>query len=173
MAVNWGALNWVDWAIILVLGISILLSLWRGFVREALSLAAWVAAFFAASLFANVVAELLAGVVDNVTARFVVAYVLLFVGTLILGGLINRVMGKLVKLTGLSGLDRLLGTVFGFTRGLIIVLVVVFVVQELIPAHEQQALRESQLMPQLEMLVQWLRSSFDKLNAGWASGISI
>jgi membrane protein required for colicin V production len=176
--VNWAAindlsLNWVDWVIIVVLTLSTLISLWRGFVREALSLAAWVVAFLAASVFADPVAALLSDIIKNVTGRYIVAYVVLFVGVLVLGTMVNALMAKLIRVSGLSGLDRLLGTIFGFTRGLIIVLVVVFIAQELLPMQDQRALLESDLMPHLEMVAQWLRTAFTDLNTGWKNGISI
>ena len=175
---NWAAINeltfnWVDWAIIIVVAISTLLSLWRGFAREALSLAAWVVAFVAASLFADSLAGVLSGVIDNVTGRYMAAYVILFVGVLVLGTVVNTLVAKLIKLTGLSTLDRLLGTVFGFTRGLIIVLVVVFIAQELLPAGDQRAILESEIMPHLEIVAHWMRSVFTDINAAWKNGISI
>ena len=175
---NWAAindlsLNWVDWVIIVVLTLSTLISLWRGFVREALSLAAWVVAFLAASVFADPVAALLSDIIKNVTGRYIVAYVVLFVGVLVLGTIVNALMAKLIRVSGLSGLDRLLGTIFGFTRGLIIMLVVVFIAQELLPMQDQRALLESDLMPHLEMVAQWLRTAFADLNTGWKNGISI
>ena len=61
-AINELSLNWVDWVIIVVVTLSTLISLWRGFVREALSLAAWIAAFVVASLFADPVAAMLSGI---------------------------------------------------------------------------------------------------------------
>jgi membrane protein required for colicin V production len=175
---NWDAisqisLNWVDWLIIVILTLSTLVSLWRGFVREALSLAAWIVAFVAAGIFADPVAGLFSGFIANVTGRYIAAYVVLFVGVLILGTMINAVMAKLIKLAGLSTLDRLLGTLFGFTRGLIVVLVVVFIARELLPMQEQEALLESEIMPHLEMIAHWLRRAFTELNAGWQNGISV
>jgi membrane protein required for colicin V production len=176
--VNWAAinelsLNWVDWVIIAVLTLSTLISLWRGFVREALSLAAWIAAFVLASLFADSVAGMLSAIIENVTGRYIAAYIVLFVSVLVLGTILNALMAKLIRLSGLSTLDRLLGTLFGFTRGLIVVLVVVFIAQELLPLQEQRALLESELMPQLEMIAHWVRSAFTEINAGWQQGISV
>ena len=49
--IDWAHLNGVDWVIISVLAVSTLLSLWRGFTREALSLAGWVAALVIALYF--------------------------------------------------------------------------------------------------------------------------
>lgn len=175
---NWPAigelsLNWVDWVIIVVLTLSTLVSLWRGFVREALSLAAWVVAFITASIFAEPLAASLSAVIENATGRYIIAYVVLFVGVLVLGTALNALMAKLVKVAGLSTLDRLLGTLFGFTRGLIVVLVVVFIVRELVPVQDQTALLESEIMPHLEMIAQWLRSVFTGINADWQDRIAV
>ena len=62
-------LNWVDWFIIVVLGASILLSLWRGFAREAISLAAWVVAFIVANLFVDQLASLLSSWISSITPK--------------------------------------------------------------------------------------------------------
>lgn len=172
-AINDLSLNWVDWIILGILTFSTLLSLWRGFAREALSLAAWVVAFVAARLFADPAASLLAGIIDNETARYVAACVVIFVGVLILGTVVTAVIAKLIKLTGLSLLDRVLGTVFGFTRGLIIVLVIVFVVQELLPVQNQRAIQDSVIMPPLNMIDQWVRSGFAQLGSDWENPIAV
>ena len=164
------ALTAVDWVIIVVLAVSTLLSLWRGFVREALSLAGWVAAFLVANLFVDQMASLLAGTIDNITGRYVAAYAILFVATLIMATFATYVAGQLVKATGLSVLDRLLGTVFGFARGIIIILVCVFVLRQLVPPPDLLWLDQSALMPHVDMLGQWARQLFDQTNSGqWPS----
>lgn len=153
-------MNWVDWAIIAVLTVSTLISLWRGFAREALSLLGWVAAFVLANLFAERLSELLNQFIDNEPARYMAAFALLFVGVLLLSNLLGIVVRQLIRLTGLSPLDRLLGTVFGFARGLIILLVVAFILKQLMPASNQQAFNQSLLMPHLDLLMQWVQSTF-------------
>ena len=164
------ALTAVDWVIIVVLAVSTVLSLWRGFVREALSLAGWVAAFLVANLFVDQMASLLAGTIDNITGRYVAAYAILFVATLIMATFATYVAGQLVKATGLSVLDRLLGTVFGFARGIIIILVCVFVLRQLVPPPDLLWLDQSALMPHVDMLGQWARQLFDQTNSGqWPS----
>ena len=172
-AINELSLNWVDWLVIAVVLFSTALSLWRGFVREALSLGAWILAFIAAGLFAEPLAVQMSGLIDNVTGRFVAAYVCIFVGVLVCGTAVIYVMGKVVRVAGLSTLDRLLGTVFGFTRGMIVVLVVVFIARQMFPLDQQQALMESEVMPHLEMIAYWMRSVFMDINASWNSGISV
>lgn len=156
--------HWADWVILVVLGLSILLSLWRGFAREAMSLAGWVLAFVLANLFVDQLASMLAGLVENITGRYVLAYVAIFGGTLMVSGVAGLLAAKIMKVTGLSVLDRLLGTVFGFARGVILVLVVVFVLRQLAPPDDVQWLQESRLMPHLDMLAEWTRTVFAGLN---------
>ncbi len=163
---EWSHFTAVDWVIIVVLAISTLLSLWRGFVREAISLAGWVAAFLVANLFVDQMASVLAGTIENITGRYVAAYAILFVATLVAATLIAYLAGQLVKVTGLTLLDRLLGTVFGFTRGIILILVCVFVLRQLIPPTELLWLDQSILMPHLDMLGEWVRAVFAGANNG-------
>jgi membrane protein required for colicin V production len=160
--VDWVNFTAVDWAIIAVLGLSILLSLWRGFVREAVSLAGWIAAFVIANMFVGEMAAFLQQWIANVTGRYVAAYALLFAGMLMLAGIVGKLSAQVVKVTGLTLLDRLLGTVFGFVRGIIIVLVVVYVLRQLSLPQNLLWLDESQLMPHVDMLGQWVQALFSR-----------
>ena len=160
--VDWVNFTAVDWAIIVVLGLSILLSLWRGFVREAVSLAGWIAAFVIANMFVGEMAAFLQQWIANVTGRYVAAYALLFAGMLMVAGIAGKLSAQVVKVTGLTLLDRLLGTVFGFIRGIIIVLVVVYVLRQLAPPQNLLWLDESQLMPHVDMLGQWVQALFSR-----------
>lgn len=160
--VDWVNFTAVDWAIIAVLGLSILLSLWRGFVREAVSLAGWIAAFVIANMFVGEMAAFLQQWIANVTGRYVAAYALLFAGMLMVAGIAGKLSAQVVKVTGLTLLDRLLGTVFGFARGMIIVLVVVYVLRQLAPPQNLLWLDESQLMPHVDMLGQWVQALFSR-----------
>ena len=160
--VDWVNFTAVDWAIIAVLGLSILLSLWRGFVREAVSLAGWIAAFVIANMFVGEMATFLQQWIAYVTGRYVAAYALLFAGMLIVAGIVGKLSAQVVKVTGLTLLDRLLGTVFGFVRGIIIVLVVVYVLRQLAPPQNLLWLDESQLMPHVDMLGQWVQALFSR-----------
>ena len=157
-------LNHVDWLIIVVLTISTLLSLWRGFVREALSLLAWIVAFVVAHGFVDQLAAQLQEAIAHTTGRFIVAYAILFVSTLVLFNIVIFLASKLVAVAGLSVLDRVLGTVFGFARGVIIILVLAYVVQQLMPPEDQQWVENSQLMPHLNMLADWVQTVFDNVD---------
>lgn len=157
-------LNGLDWFIIVVLATSTLLSLWRGFVREALSLLGWVAAFIVAHLFVDQFAEQFAPVIANLTGRYIAAYAILFVSTLVVFTVVVKLAVKLVRVAGLSVLDRLLGMVFGFARGVIIILVLAYVVQQLVPPEEQEWLHSSVLMPHLNMLADWVQAVFGNMS---------
>ena len=116
----------VDISILIVIAISMLLGLWRGLVKEAFSLAAWVAAVFIAGFFSAPLADLMVNMLENATVRRVLASAILFVLVMFVGTLIGNFMSKLSSAIGLKGIDRALGSLFGILRGLIIVLLVLF-----------------------------------------------
>ena len=171
--VDWLQFNTADWAIVVILGFSILLSLWRGFIREAASLAGWIAAFIIANMFVGEMASLLSQWIVNTTGRYLVAYALLFAGTLVMVGVLGKLGAQLVRATGLTVLDRLLGTAFGFARGIIIVLVMVYLLRQLSPPQNLVWLDQAQLMPHVDMLGQWVQQLFSRLQSGQSLGISV
>lgn len=170
--VDWVQFNAADWAIIAILGLSMLLSLWRGFVREAVSLAGWIAAFIIANLFVGEMAALLSQCIVNVTGRYVASYAVLFAGTLVMVSVLGKLAAQVVRATGLTVLDRVLGTAFGFTRGLIIVLVLVYMLRHLAPPQNLVWLDQAQLMPHMDMLGQWGQHLFSRFQSGQSLGFA-
>lgn len=140
--------NWADWAIIAILAISSLISLKRGFVKEALSLAIWIVALAIASLFSPKLAPVIAVYIETPSLQQMVAFASLFVATLLIGGAVNYLLSTLIKATGLSGTDRMLGVLFGLVRGLIIVMVILLYTPKLIPLNEDSWWQQSTLIPQ-------------------------
>jgi membrane protein required for colicin V production len=114
-----------DYAVLVVVGSSVLLSVMRGLVREILSLAGWVVAFIAANAFSDALAGWLPESMGSPSVRVLVAFVLLFVTTLVLVALLARLARNLVHGAGLSTEDRVLGGLFGFARGMLLVMVFV------------------------------------------------
>ena len=140
-------LNWADWLIVAILVISSLISLKRGFVKEALSLAIWVFAFIVASGFSPMLAPLLAPYLEVPSLRQMAAFALLFVSTLIVGGGVNYLLSTLIQATGLSGTDRVLGVVFGLVRGAMIIMVVVIYLPKLVVVDQDLWWQQSTLIP--------------------------
>jgi membrane protein required for colicin V production len=114
-----------DLAVLVVVGLSVLLSVIRGLVREVLALAAWVVAFLAANLLAGEVAPWLPEAIPSEEFRLLTGFVVVFVAVLIAMSVLAIMVSKLVKSAGLGLEDRLLGSVFGLARGLLVVMVVV------------------------------------------------
>ncbi|MEW6645601.1 MAG: CvpA family protein [Pseudomonadota bacterium] len=118
-------MNWVDFVILGILGVSILISLWRGFTREALSLAGWVLAVWVALMFSDNLEHLLRAQIETPSLRLIVAFAILFFLTLLVAAFINYLAVQLIKKTGLSGTDRVIGIAFGLARGIVLVTVLV------------------------------------------------
>ncbi|MBF2760951.1 MAG: CvpA family protein [Ectothiorhodospiraceae bacterium AqS1] len=115
----------VDYAILVIVGLSALLGLIRGMIRDLLSIAGWIAALLAAVFFTDIVAAWLVDWVGSPVIRQAIAFVSLFIGVLLLSAPLVRVVGELVDRSGLSGMDRILGFFFGFLRGVVIVALLV------------------------------------------------
>jgi membrane protein required for colicin V production len=140
-------MNWVDWAIVVVLTLSSIIALARGFFREAFSLVFWITAVVVAKLFSHQVELLLVNLISTPSVRFATAFIGVFVAVLLLGALISFGIGLLVKATGLSGTDRLVGMVFGCARGLFIVINLLIYVPVFAPIKSDHWFRESTLIP--------------------------
>ena len=110
----------LDYAVVGVIVLSSAWGAWRGLVREVISLAGWVLAFIAANLLADPLAEALAGWIPNPDLRAIAAFAAVFVVTLTLVTLVAIALSKALKSSGLRGLDRTLGALFGLARGLFI-----------------------------------------------------
>ncbi|MES2830756.1 MAG: CvpA family protein [Pseudomonadota bacterium] len=114
-----------DYLVVFVLVCSIIISMMRGAVREVLSLLSWIVAFFVASNYCDALAALLPESIPAGTARLITAFLLLFIGVKILMSLFNSAIAALVKASGLTAVDRGLGSLFGAARGLLLVVATV------------------------------------------------
>lgn len=152
-------MNWADWTIVGILSLSCLISVIRGFVKEALSLAVWVAAFIIAMVFDDQLAILLTNLIATPSLRSIVAFAILFVTTLIVGAMTNYLISELVKRTGLSGTDRMLGVIFGLARGALIVLAILIFLPSIVPVNEDDWWQSSQLIPHFLEFEDWAREA--------------
>lgn len=151
-------MNWVDWAIVAILVVSSLISIKRGFVKEAMSLAIWVLAFVVAIMFSERLALVMENLIATPSVREVVAFIALFALTLVVGAMVNHLIGELVRLTGLSGTDRLFGMVFGLARGLVVVMALVILLPLVVPVREDAWWQESAFVPHFLLFEDWARA---------------
>jgi membrane protein required for colicin V production len=136
-------LSAVDWILLAVLGLSLLLGLWRGIVQEVLSLAGWVAAFYVSQMYAPMAAAWLPMEGSSQMLRYAAGFVVVFIAVLVATVLISWVIKKLISAVGLGPLDRLLGSLFGLMRGVVILLAVTVLVG-MTPMRETEGWREAQ-----------------------------
>ena len=115
---------WFDYGVLTVLGVSLLLGALRGLMREMVSLVGWIAAFVLATAFSGIVAVHMPGSLGPLISGLL-SFMLIFIGVLVVSGLVGLVLSLLVRAVGLGFLDRLLGAAFGVARGVAIVLLAV------------------------------------------------
>ena len=128
--------NITDWAILVILVASSLISLSRGFVKEFLSLFLWVFAFVFSINFEHLVTPQILKFITNLEVARIISYIVVFVLAIYLGGIFIKLISKLIKWSGASGFDKFLGVVFGFTRGAILVLVLFLIIPSGIKSSE-------------------------------------
>ena len=120
--------------------------------------------------FSEAASALLVNFIDLASLRQLAAWGGLFVGTLLVGAMVNFLLGKLVTSTGLGGTDRTLGLVFGVFRGLLVVLALVIALPKAIPVEQDPWWQESTLIPVFQSFEGWGREAatdIKNLLTGW------
>jgi len=149
------SLNWVDYSIIAVIAFSTIISFFRGFLREAVSLVVWVVGVLVALKFAGPVSGLFKSWVSSPSLRYVIAFIALFLLIFIIGVLINFIIHAFVKSTGLGVTDRMLGIIFGAARGFFVIGVLLMFVS--VGGIKNNAyLTHSRIVPKFKPIVVWL-----------------
>ncbi|MEE3087669.1 MAG: CvpA family protein [Pseudomonadota bacterium] len=142
----------VDNLILAVIAISSAFGVRRGFIKEIMSLLSWIAALLVSRVYSVSLASILENLIDNPSVRYVIAFSVLFVIIIMLGTLLNHLMSKLLVVTGLKTIDRLLGAVFGVARGTVIVMVFLFVLNVFV--SESEWWQQSTLIPYGMVLIE-------------------
>ena len=154
--------NSLDYVIIGVVALSVIISFFRGFLKEAISLATWFLAFIAALKFAPWVSnDILHSVISHETSRYIASCVLIFLVVMVVGIIVNKFAGTLVTISGLWIFDRALGIVFGAARGLLITIIGLVIIQAG-PFDNTAFAKESQLTPYFQPIVTQFESYLPK-----------
>ena len=154
-------LNVTDLVILFVIGSSGIISLFRGFTKEFLSLLLWVFAFFAAVGLEGHVTPKIFEIIGNEEASKIIASVLIFLISIIVGGFLINLISRIVKWSGMSGFDKFMGVLFGVGRGLIVILVIYF----LLPSNfkESEIFASSKISPFFEEFLPVLETYIKEL----------
>ncbi|MFC4158602.1 CvpA family protein [Chitinimonas lacunae] len=145
-----------DYAVLIVIGLSILLAVLRGGVSEILSLVAWVLAFFLAQRYASEAAQWLPPEVPTAELRLLAGFIAIFLGVWFVSAIVRITVYQFIKAVGLTPLDRAIGALFGLARGLVIVVAAV-VVAGLTSLPRQPVWRNAMFSPPFEALALTLR----------------
>jgi len=147
---------WIDYVIIGIIALSAVISIVRGFVKEVLSLVAWILAFWVALTFSPQFSVLLSDYISTPSISLFTAFSGLFIVTLILSALVNNMIAAIVEKTGLSGTDRMLGVLFGLLRGVAIVTLLVLLAAAT-PMPNDAWWQNAVLIEHFEKLAIWVR----------------
>ena len=148
----------IDIIILCIIAISALIGVFRGLVKEALSLASWFAAIVAGTLFSGYLADLMENLINNASLRRIAAFAILFIGVIFAGTLISNLVSKLTQAAGLKGVDRTLGALFGVLRGVIIVLFIILIGSQL--DISEHWFNGSSLVPYAMAMIDYLQGFF-------------
>ena len=119
----------IDYAIIVIILLSICFGCFRGFIRELLSLIGWFLAFYTANFFTDSLYQYIPFALDD-TIKYITGYFIIFLFVLIFASIIIKLINKFIKSVGLSFSNFILGGFFGFTRGVLIVFVMIFLLEK-------------------------------------------
>lgn len=143
--------NWFDLCIIGVMGLSGLVGLVRGVIKEAFILASWVVAIWLSVHYGKLASSYLTGLIDIPSIRTVAGFAAVFVGAWTVSSAVGYLLARVIHGAGLSGLDKMAGLVFGVARGVLVVVVLVFLARET-PFIKDPWWHESRLVPVFQSL---------------------
>lgn len=146
-----------DYAVMAVIALSALRGTWRGFLSEVFGLVGWIVAFLVACRFVGLVVPWIpANWPGGALTQWLIAFAVIVVGVILVAGVASAVLSRLVQATGLSGVDRSLGLLFGLARGVVLVLILV-ALAGLTELPKQAFWRDALLRPYAEQGVRELK----------------
>ena len=123
-------MNTVDYILIVLIAISGVVGVLRGFIREALSVLVWILALWGAARYGGQLGPLHSGVIEEPALQLWAGRTLAFVAILFAGSLLGWLVGYLIRNSAVTGTDRVLGLLFGLVRGALAIILVVLVLEQ-------------------------------------------
>jgi membrane protein required for colicin V production len=147
-----------------ILGLSVIFSLFKGFVKEVFSLLSYLGGYLMASKYQGVFSQLLMESIPSKPIAKLIAFAGIYIMTAIIISLMGRVArGFIMSATQLSGFDRLAGGFVGFARGIMIVVAITFPLQ-FFPEVGKKLMKDSQTAPHLEKVLTFVNQNPEALN---------
>ena len=156
----------LDFVLLGVLGVSAVLGLIRGLLKEVLSLAAYAFAFLAAIWWGPRVSDWLISWITQSFLRMTLAYIGVFIAVLLLIGMVNMALSALIDKTGLTPADHGLGAVFGLARGVLFILILV-TVAGFTPIPQEPWWKNAMFSKQVVGIVQQIKARLPEPVSGW------
>ena len=146
----------IDLIIAVAILISVVVGIFRGFVREAISVAALLLAIWSALYFGPALGSVTDTWLDSEELRRWFGRVLVFAVVLLVGALLGWAISKIVRWSALSGMDRFLGALFGTGRGILLVAVAI-IGGQYAGFDNDEWWAQSRLIPHFEVVTEWIK----------------
>lgn len=176
-------MNWLDVALGLILIASIVTSFRKGLSREVIGLITVCAALLLGLWFYGFAGSHLIPYLSSRAVANFAGFALVFCGVMIAGTLVSFVVGRFLKITGLSFVDHLLGAGFGLVRGVLISVALVMGIMAFSQGERPpESVIESRLAPYVvdaariaaslapHELKDGFRKTYERVKMAWAKG---
>ncbi|KTD41548.1 CvpA family protein [Legionella parisiensis] len=154
--------QWVDLIFIIIIGLSSITGLLRGFIKEAIALGVWILAVWAGYHYSGSLNPYLQPYIQDQSIRTIIGFVIVVLGVLIAGGIANAILGLFLRGSGLGAMDKVLGGIFGFSRG-VFILSLIFSILSMTSLPYQQYVQGSRVYNQLLPVISWISGSLPGL----------
>jgi membrane protein required for colicin V production len=161
-------MNELDFAIIIVVVVSALIGVVRGFIRETLSLIAWITALWLAFVYAEPASAVFIKYIKDPTLRLIAAFTAIFVATVLVLAIVSYFLHKVLVGRGVRGTDRVLGGLFGIARGIVVIAGLLLLANAISLPYEQwvrNSLLVKHVQPVVKIMADLLPEDFRKVRA--------
>jgi membrane protein required for colicin V production len=158
-------LTYFDYIAIAIIGLSVVVSMMRGAVKEMLAILGWIAAFYVAKAYSPMLVAFLPEEIPTESLKTLIAFLILLIAVLFLSSLLAMAISSIVSKVGLGWLNRFFGVIFGFAKGVLMTCILVFLAG-LTSLPKEPMWVDAVLSEPLEMLVKsalpWLPEGVSK-----------
>lgn len=119
-------LSALDWIILAILGFSVIVGFFVGFIRSILSVLVWIGAVVASMYIGPSLASFFSSVSDSPDIRLWLSYGVVFVVTALIGWVVKMIAGMILSMARPSFLNNMLGAAFGLIRGCLLIVILMW-----------------------------------------------